>query len=94
MAKETYHRNFVIGDEELAKINPWLDSLFDKQMEVLRKELGKSFDRQTKGGTRLYTGCTGGNLTYSFTPTSLGTVVKVKEALTGEELDLTDYDLW
>lgn len=39
-------------------------------------------------------GAIGGELTYSFTPTSLGTVVKVKHGLTYNELDLTDYDSW
>jgi len=39
------------------------------------------------------TGAIGGVLTFSFTPTSIGTVVKVICAC-GEELDLTEYDLW
>jgi hypothetical protein len=36
-------------------------------------------------------GASGGRLTFSFTPTNLGTVTKVTCAC-GEELDLTDYD--
>ncbi len=38
-------------------------------------------------------GACGGRLTYSFTPTSLGTVIKVQCAC-GKEIDLTDYDGW
>lgn len=39
-----------------------------------------------------YEGAIGGGLTYSFTPTSLGVIVKAKY---GEfTLDLTDYDSW
>ena len=38
-----------------------------------------------------YKGAIGGGLTYCFTPTSIGTVIKVKCAC-GEEIDLTNYD--
>ena len=35
----------------------------------------------------------GGEFTYSYTPTGLGTVVRVKN-WDGREIDLTDYDEW
>ncbi len=38
-------------------------------------------------------GCIGGQFTFCFCPTSIGTAVKVKHA-SGEEIDLTDYDSW
>lgn len=38
-------------------------------------------------------GAIGGRLTFTFTPTGLGEIVKVKCAC-GEELDLTDYEGW
>lgn len=41
-----------------------------------------------------YTGAIGSRFTYSFTPTSLGTVVKVYDNLHRTEIDLTDYDMW
>lgn len=41
-----------------------------------------------------YTGAIGGRFTYSFTPTNLGTVVKVKDELDGTKIDLSDYDSW
>ena len=41
-----------------------------------------------------YEGCSGGAVTYSFTPTTLGVAVVVRYALTNEELNVTDYDLW
>lgn len=40
------------------------------------------------------TGASGGRFTYSFTPTTLGTVAKITDAITGETIDVTDYDLW
>lgn len=39
------------------------------------------------------TAAIGGEFTYCFTPTGLGTIVKVKH-YQGEELDLTDYESW
>ncbi len=35
-----------------------------------------------------------GEYTYSFTPTGIGDVIKVKSHLTGLELDITDIDNW
>lgn len=37
-------------------------------------------------------GAIGGQFTFKFIPTSVGTIVKVVYCHTGEELDLTDYD--
>jgi hypothetical protein len=38
-------------------------------------------------------GAIGGKLTFSFTPTNLGIVTKVK-CCCGKEIDLTDYEDW
>ena len=40
------------------------------------------------------TGAIGGRFTFMITPTSLGTVVKMKDEITGEIKDFTDYDSW
>jgi hypothetical protein len=45
-------------------------------------------------GTSTYTGALGGRFTFSFSHTSLGTVVKVRDDLTKTELDLSDYENW
>ena len=37
-------------------------------------------------------GAIGGQFTFKFIPTSIGTIVKVVYCHTGEELDLTNYD--
>jgi hypothetical protein len=44
--------------------------------------------------TDAYTGAIGGRWTFAFTPTSLGIAVTVRDALTNEEIDLTDYGEW
>jgi hypothetical protein len=39
-------------------------------------------------------GAIGGTFTFSFTPTSLGVIERVKHNPSGEELDVTEYDSW
>lgn len=41
-----------------------------------------------------YEGASGGRYVYSFCPTSLGLVVKIRDEITKEEIDLTDYESW
>lgn len=40
------------------------------------------------------TGAIGGRITFMFTPTSIGVVVKAKDTITNLEIDLTDYLEW
>lgn len=40
-----------------------------------------------------YVGAIGGEVTFTFTPTSLGVVAKVRH-ISGAELDLSEYGLW
>jgi hypothetical protein len=42
----------------------------------------------------IYTGAIGGRFTYEFTPTSLGVVVKVSDAVDKTSIDLTEYENW
>ena len=42
---------------------------------------------------RVYYGAIGGSLTYSFSPTSIGTIIKVSH-VNGNELDVSDYQDW
>ena len=39
-------------------------------------------------------GSIGGAYTYSFIPTSVGVVVRLKNTVTNEEIDLSDYESW
>lgn len=39
-------------------------------------------------------GASGGHFTYSFTPTSLGTVVVITENTTKKSINITDYGSW
>ena len=86
---------FSLDKEQKLKIKAWKAEL-DKKTIAKQKETMKpsEFSFLTQDGKYPYAGAIGGDLTYSFTNTSLGTVVKVKDGFTGEELDVTDYDIW
>jgi len=64
------------------------------KFELLGKELesAESFIKKMKKDDMLPTA--GERWTYSFTPSGLGTVVYIKDELTGEKLDITDWDCW
>lgn len=70
---------FSLTEAQQTKLNKWLKT----QEQVL--------ESQGKDG---YNGAIGGALTYSFTPTSVGDIVKVYDSRTKAEYDLTDYDSW
>jgi hypothetical protein len=61
-------------------------TLSDKQL--------KKINRWVKKHPQLARGTIGGTFTYSFTPTSLGVVEKVKHNPSGDELDVTEYQDW
>lgn len=64
-------------------------SLDEEQESLLRVWLAEMEGRY---GDKYY-GAIGGAFTYSFTPTSLGVIVKVTH-VDGGEIDLTDYMSW
>lgn len=86
---------FNLSPDDLAKIDLWKKEI-DKKIIASQKETmsASDFELLTDNGNYVYYGAIGGGLTYSFSINSLGTVVTVKEAVTGEVLDLTDYENW
>ena len=75
--------------EQLTRLNDWLKEVYSRAAEK------QYLEKKTSGQHRLpYHGAIGGGETFSITGTSLGTIVKVKEDITGEILDLTDYESW
>lgn len=54
----------------------------------------KKINKWIKSNPTPLTGTIGGRYTYSFTPTSLGVVMMVKNNTSGEELDVTEYWEW
>ena len=85
--------DFTVTPEENVKILNWLYNVVYPQL----KREGVSMMTIADGYSTVevpYTGAIGGNVIYSFTPTSLGVIFTVKETLSGLELNLTDYDSW
>jgi hypothetical protein len=78
--QDDYKPAFYLSTEELKKANEWMES-HDKEKHI------------PKGKTFRYSGAIGGAYTWCFTSTSIGTVTKLKCSC-GDEIDLTDYDLW
>jgi hypothetical protein len=86
---------FTITAEDDAKIHQWLvkevyPPIVERQLQD--PMIGGFIGTDAEGNRYPYEGAIGGGITYSFTPTSLGVVVKVKYG--DKELDLTDYDMW
>lgn len=58
------------------------------------KEWNDQHIAASHGGAEPYAGAIGGRITFSFTPTGLGTVTKVTCNICGVEHDLSDCDMW
>ena len=71
--------NFSLSDEEQNRINAWIKEVNEKCLTLC---------------IPIYTGAAGGRFTYSFTPTNIGTVIKVHDSVSGWSADFTDYDSW
>jgi hypothetical protein len=73
-----------LNQQDIETLNKWKES-----------QLKKCRERQeTSAKEPLDVGAIGGLYTYSFTPVSLGLVIKVTNNITQDVLDLSDYDAW
>jgi len=83
-----------LDKEQLATLNRWLEGVVEridqKHHATGRGELADMFKQRGE----VYAGAIGGNLTFEITPTGVGTVFKASESITGEAIDLSDYDNW
>lgn len=81
------------GDGE--KIDHWLKTEVYPEIVAQQKldpQISQFIYQDESGNAVPYFGAIGGDLTYSFTPTSLGTIIKVE--CFNKQLDLTAYDEW
>lgn len=86
---------FALDKAQSEKLAAWSKEQDAKALELQRSLIfPDEFHQPTSGGKHPYVGAIGGAYTYSFTPTSLSTVIKVTNGLTGETIDLTDYAAW
>lgn len=87
---------FQLTAEQNQKVNEWLEKVIYPDIVAKQKKdpfFSQMIIEDENGVEHPYTGAIGGGLTYQFSPTGLGMVVKVIW-YTGEELNVTDYDIW
>ena len=73
--------SFDIEPEQVEKFKKWEK---EQDMKVAAKQK-KSYPNY---------GASGGAYTFSFTPTSIGVVVKACNSVSNESIDLSNYDEW
>ena len=85
---------FGLNVAEAATITEWVESLRPEIMAIQNAGSKRTgIDDSITGGEPYY-GATGGGLSYTFIPTSLGTIITVKETITGKELNVSDALGW
>jgi hypothetical protein len=72
---------FCLDETQKEKLAEW--------MRLQEEKVAKMQEREDA-----YYGAIGGGYTYMFTPTGLGVVTIVRNGVTKEEINLTDYDTW
>ena len=85
---------FTVSAAEGEKIEQWLKTEVYPEI-IAEQKLDKNYPSFApymgeNGEEYPYQGAIGGGVSYSFTPTSIGTIVKVQ--CHGKELDVTDYN--
>ena len=87
---------FELNDAELKKFEEWEKEVYKKGVKLQKKTMKRpdSFVEECWEDGYPYTGAIGGQFTFMITQTSLGPTLIVKDAITNEELNLTDYDMW
>ena len=85
---------FELTPEQVKQVDEWYESLVPKILELQKISLGNEYSVLTTNGKYPYYGAIGGGITYQFIPTGLGNICVVREAITQEELNITDFDSW
>ena len=90
---------FELNEKQVKQLNEWKEKVYAKGVERQKKTVKKSdpfyssfVDSWEMGYP--YTGTIGGQFKYQFTPNSIGETVSVVDAVTGENLELTDFSTW
>ena len=95
--KEKVHLSFEVTVGQYEKIQAWLNEQNVKAISIQRKKYGKNAGPEFHMSWEMgypYCGAIGGEIKYEFSPTSLGDCLVVKHSVTGEEINVTDFDRW
>lgn len=87
-------QHFGLNVAEVCVIAEWVESLRPEILAIQKAGSKLSGIDDTITGGEPYYGATGGGLSYTFIPTSLGTIITVKETITGKELNVSDALGW
>ena len=88
-------RTFTISDDQTTRIDACLKTeVYPAVIEKQRQDISDPHPivHEVWEMGYPYEGAIGGGVTYEFSPTSLGVVMKVKYG--DFELDISDYDMW
>ena len=88
---------FELNAVQIEKLGSWIKEQNNKAIEKQKANppnINEQLLQEMWNSGFPYTGAVGGDLEYTFTPTSIGVIAVVKHIITGEELDLTEYNLW
>jgi hypothetical protein len=99
---------FEIAGPEYDRLMSWIDAIdagiVRRQIEAGQFWRGTPPPEESRqavleelareGLLRPYYGVSGGGYVFTFCPTSLGTVVRVRNTMSEDEIDLTDYESW
>lgn len=87
---------FSLTEKQNTILDKWLKEQDKKAIEIQKQNYQNptTFMMISWEDGYPYGGAIGGRVTYSFTPTSIGLIIKVTYSLTNETIDLTDYDNW
>jgi hypothetical protein len=87
---------FMLSKDQCEKVDTWLTEVVHPAIVEQQKKNGNCgvwIVKDADGKELPYFGAIGGDVTYQFTPTSLGVIMKVLHS-SGAEIDITDYSFW
>jgi hypothetical protein len=90
---ESLAEAYKLGLDTAVQNEMRLDDEQDRMFEVWRKEQDAKVAARQKNKEPYY-GAIGGAYVWTRCGTTLGLVIKVRNDLTGDQLDLTDYHNW
>lgn len=89
---------FELSEEQIKNAENFIEECYEKEILLQKKDkkFSKTFEKSIGIDSMPYHGAIGGALSYVFTPTSIGIIIRVKYDGTHlhEEKDLTDYEMF
>ena len=93
---------FTLSKKQMAKLNEWLIGVQQRAAQIQMHQIKSQQECKADDDHSVHCvqrplphyGSLGGGLAFTFVPCGIGTSCKVTEAITGESIDLTDFDQW